>query len=205
MGLIYDWSFNNTLVDNVQGVLLNYSSPKTNPSLKNRPNFTENGIYLNRDYLTAPPGVYFNNAFSISVWVKLKSFIDKSRVLDFAGIQNGQDNVVLALTNISTYFPYGVLFINSDRYDLEGRMLLQLNKWTHITWSHNGTYSQFYLNATLTNSASFPGPRNVTRTSNYICETNYGAPYSNVILKNLRIFNRALNSTEVLQNMNLLF
>ena len=54
-------------------------------------------LWLNSGYVTAPPGVYFNGDFSVSVWIKPINLGSWQRVFDFG---NGPaNNNVLMLTS----------------------------------------------------------------------------------------------------------
>ena len=53
-------------------------------------------LWLNWGYVTAPPGVYFNGDFSVSVWIRALNFANWQRVFDF-GNGPASDNVMMII------------------------------------------------------------------------------------------------------------
>ena len=51
-------------------------------------------LWLNWGYVTAPPGVYFNGDYSVSVWIKTINLANWQRVFDF-GNGPASDNVMM--------------------------------------------------------------------------------------------------------------
>ena len=54
-------------------------------------------LWLDSGYVTAPPGVYFNGDFSVSVWIKAVNLANWQRVFDF-GNGPASDNVLMITT-----------------------------------------------------------------------------------------------------------
>ena len=62
----------------------------------------------------------------------------------------------------------------------------------------SGATAKLYINGTLTDTFNgFPIPANVLRYSNFIGGDNFGSPFLQSDLDDLRIYKRPLNSTEI--------
>ena len=82
--LVNYWLFNNNFDDIVSGFDMTPSSSGSVSFVSDRLNTPFGAVYLNRAYLRAPIGVYFNGDFSVSIWVKVYSGNSKSaKILDF--------------------------------------------------------------------------------------------------------------------------
>ena len=55
-------------------------------------------LWLNKGYVTAPPGVYFSGDFSVSVWIKPIIIANWQRVFDF-GNYAASDNVIMIVSS----------------------------------------------------------------------------------------------------------
>jgi len=62
-------------------------------------------LVFNIGYLSMPNDVYFSGDYTLSVWVKVRSFQFNSRIIDVGNGPN-LDNVIFALTYQSTAFPF---------------------------------------------------------------------------------------------------
>ena len=81
---------------------------------------------------------------------------------------------------------------------------LSLSKWTHVAAILKSNTLTVYLNCTLKNSESITTlPRNVARINNYIGRSNWASDsYANAKFRNIRIYNRALSTTELSVDFN---
>jgi len=76
-----------------------------------------------------------------------------------------------------------------------------INDWYHYTFTRSTTFQRIYLNGVLKSEVTFS---NATSLTNYYRTLGqYGSSYFwNGYISDYRIYNRALSSTEVLQNYN---
>jgi hypothetical protein len=92
--------------------------------------------------------------------------------------------------------------VNIGGVDITPNQELNLNQWSQRTFTANGTnwfaYNEGMSGATVTTSKL---PNNVTRTINEIGGTSSFGQYTGRIAI-IRLYNRALSATEVLQNYN---
>ena len=198
LNLINYWPFDGNFVDIVTGKYLTLGKSVT---FSNDHNEKENSaLDLNNGYVEAPEGIYFNGDFTISAWFMLRKNTSYARILDFG---NGQasDNIVLTFLEQNTHF---YLYINNGNYSFNNIVPnpLNLNQWYFITACLENTTTRIYLNGSLVLTDKNIIPRNITRSKNYIGKDNWGA---NVMtdgkIDELKIFNRALNKNEILQQM----
>lgn len=80
---------------------------------------------------------------------------------------------------------------------------LPLNVWVHLASVHGGAQLNIYVNGTLVAmsgiSDQYIAP-NVNRTLNFIGKSNWPDSLADAKFMNLRIYNRALNSTEIIND-----
>jgi hypothetical protein len=78
-----------------------------------------------------------------------------------------------------------------------------LNQWNYVVATYDGSLIKLYRNGILVQSSSQSGNLpNVTNTPIYIAAGNSAARYWNGLIANVHFYNRALTSTEILQNYN---
>jgi len=202
MGLVYEWTFDNTTLDDVQCVPL---TPIGNvPFVKEGDN--NYSIYItNGSYLTAPSGYYFTDAFTITSWVYILQFASYARVLDFG---NGQQNCNVVLSYCQNMNQQVYMEVLDGTVTL-GTMsptngVLNLSQWTHVTTMFNENHvAYFYLNGSYISQAQFgAGSINVLRTQNYVgkSSSNDGNTYAK--FRKLRIYNQTLNVYQIQNDMN---
>jgi Concanavalin A-like lectin/glucanases superfamily len=152
-------------------------------------------------YVDVPAGGWFTNGdFTIEAWVYERSYNSWCRVIDFGNGQ-GQDNVLLALSNGTTgkpsfdVYPENVQVVAPDP--------IPTNEWVHLavtfqkTNSDSGT-ATIYVNGAAVVSGTVMAPNDVTRTDNYIGRSNWaGDAYANAIFDDLRIWNVARSPQEI--------
>jgi hypothetical protein len=81
----------------------------------------------------------------------------------------------------------------------------KLNEWYFMSIIFKGNNLSIYYNGTLMGTAFSNVPRNKMRSSNYIGRSNWNDPYVNAKFDDLKFFNRALNQTEILDEMGSVF
>ena len=150
-----------------------------------------------------PPGVYFNGPFTTSVWVNAKSYSAYARVFDFSVNGQDSDNIVLALFKDTPSLSLFSIALGSSTFSfLYCNLALVLNEWTHLAVTFDGSQIIFYYNGTFCSSSLQNQPNNVTRNINYIGKSNWPDASANAVYDELRIYNRALNQSEILALMN---
>lgn len=162
-------------------------------------------ILLNGIYLEVPPGVYFNGDFTIMAWVKLVENLAWARLIDCGNIINNNryDVMVVALSNptgniTSVYFKDATL-----EYDLVANGFFQIGKWEHFAMTLSVNHAQIYLNGQLIGeSSTFVSPTQVVRSYCFIGRSNWGNVNANGFFDEIKIYNRALSSNEILNDMN---
>ena len=159
------------------------------------------------DYANIPYASVFNmQAYTLSVWVKFFSFNAYNCLI--VNPQNGSITQnwsnpylswMLRVNNGNTIeVSNGSLSYNSNTYSYG----FSTNTIYNIVATYNTTTSAilFYINGTLVSSQSLSGV-----TINYtgkpvVIATDYGNGFSNCSMYNINVYNRALTSSEVLQN-----
>ena len=200
LNLINYWPFDGNRVDIVTG---KYLTMGQSAFFSNDHNQNENtALDLNNGYVQAPEGIYFNGDFTISAWVMLKKDTKYGRILDFG---NGQrsDNIVLSFSDNLTRMVYLYTINESAEKSSIATSALNLNEWYFITACLENNTIKIYLNGSLVLSDQTQIiPRNITRTKNYIGKSNWeGDEMVDGKIDELKIFNRALNASEILNQM----
>jgi hypothetical protein len=181
-----------SLSDSVGGATLNGSGY----SYLNDIFCNSNGaIYVNKNYLQAPSGVYFSGNFTLVTWMYLISFQFDSDIIDF-GNGNFTDNIVLGLGSSGLLLKAQLNFNSSRGSTLQtGSVIQNLYQWYHIAYVLQGTTHFIYVNGVLrANGTTVYVPRNVNRTTNYIGMSN------DAVFGEIKIFQMALNSTQILSD-----
>ena len=148
----------------------------------------KSSIYLNGGYLTMPKRV-FNGEFSVTVWIKLKSFVDWYGILEFG---NGTG---------SHFFMFNSREIRLKNNDVTilihiNGSKLYLNKWYHLAFvfTEEASYvCKWYINGIL--NANGSNSDQILKKSSPTSSTddaNVDAVYSN-----LKIYNGALEPADV--------
>ena len=169
----------------------------------NRYGKNNSAVRFKYGYISLPKGYYFTNEFSVTAWV-------------YANSSSSGDNLAfIYLSNKSGYylntFRWGYQNRVETHYLVNGTWKLYVQStpysnnstWVHVAFTYDGSYSRMYSNGTLslttsTQSLGFSSIKNF----NYI-GTGCGSPLSDFILDELKFFNRALNQTEIKNDMNL--
>ena len=159
---------------------------------------------LSTGYIQLPSNVYFNSEYTVTAWLKIRSFKSNSRIIEIGnGCQN--DSVIFALSNLKTgqlsmKFVVGSS-VTSGIFNLVSPNISPLNTWIHVAFVLSKTSSIIYVNGKA--QIQYPNngniiPRNVTRTKNYIGRSNCADDTNaDAIIDELKIFNRALTQSEI--------
>ena len=153
---------------------------------------------LSFGYVQAPEGIYFSSELTINIWMMLRSFLVCMRIIDLVN-DAFSDNVIFAFScrNIASIMLYIVK-------NTEETQSILLNTWCFLTTVVNGSNAEVYYNGTFMISGyDFCSiVRNITRTKNYVGKKHWEAnPNINVKIDDLKIYNRALNKTEILEEI----
>lgn len=146
----------------------------------------------------APPGVYFGNEMSASLWIRVNKISTWSRVFDF-GLGKGLSEVCLIISCGTSLHP--ALF-NGGQFVTSSKALV-LGLWSHIVATIENDEGKIYFNGELTGVGSFIIDKNVVRTANYIGRSLWPDDenaYADMF--DLKIFYRALKPNEVIDVMN---
>ena len=129
--------------------------------------------------------------------MKLNKLIIWARILDFGNSQ--ADTIYLTLSNGSTSKP--VLFSSDNKRtpsSIISNTTIALGKWSNLVASLNGSNARMYIDSLMVAEGLIFRPLNVTRSSNYVGKSNWLVNenlYAD--LDDLRIYNRALSDSEV--------
>ena len=194
-GLIHHFPLRNHLMDVVQCEFLNYGASSS---------FVDSSyIYINNGHLFASPAVYFSSDFTVTFWFKIISFTGSwSRIVDF-GNGPASDNMVMAYSS-GTAGQAGFQIYNGGYGGnvLLGNSLYAIGPWYYVAYTLTGSTAKYYLNGTMLVTTNIQIPLNVVRTKCYIGKSNwdFDAP-SDMFLRDLKFFNRALTNAEILTDM----
>jgi hypothetical protein len=169
------------------------------PDRFNNPN---SALYLNNAYLTLPSGTYFNGGpFSFMGWIYL---FDIVHVINFFSFGNGNYNNNIYLQS-NNGVPYGYIFNYNNFFAmLASTKNYQISAWTHTAFTFDGTNAMIYINGTLiSSSVATYVPLNVNRPYCYFGVQSFGPmnPNGNMYIDDFRIYNRAVDASEMLTIM----
>ena len=201
-GLINYWSFDgnaNDVVgsaDMINGANAAFTNDRNNASLS--------AVDLNFGYYTIPPGSYsYGKTWTVSFWIFCKSTGKWPRVIDFI---NAPDNDNIIIFFHQNNYKIGVCIYNSlIRLDVKSDTDLNASIWNHVSFVKNLNQMSLYINGVLQNSPTTQGKTfaNITKGSNYLGKTNKMNDYINAKIDDLKIFDIAMNSSQIIQNMDL--
>jgi len=164
---------------------------------------TSNGGFFSfdgsNDYATLPSGfANFTSGITFEIWTYPTATSSFDVLLRLLG--SGADTISFFRHTGgggNNYFN-----VNIGGVEITPNQELNLNQWSQRTFTANGTnwfaYNEGMSGATVTTSKL---PNNVTRTTNEIGGTSSFSQYDGRIAI-IRLYNRALSATEVLQNYN---
>lgn len=191
---------------------------KNNGTLTNGPTFdSANGGSIVFDGVndnvvtTNNIGISSNNNRSIDIWFQVSNATSRHVLCSWGGfgvniLCNLEVNQIMGT---STNYPYFAGF-NNDAYVVQ---TIPINTWTNLTLTYNGGLINssnginFYING-ISKSILFPQGNSALNTTNTQLYLGYeGADSRNPMngrISHIKIYNRALSPSEVLQNYNAL-
>ena len=160
---------------------------------------------MNFGYYTIPPGSYsYGKTWTVSFWFFFKSYGNYPRIIDFINAPDN-DNIVIYL--IKDSYKIGVCIYNSSiRSDVYSDTHLKDSIWNHVSFVKNLSQMSLYINGKVQESPSQQGKTfaDFKKGSNYFGKSNYISDDNiNAIIDDLKIFDIAMNSSQIIQNMNL--
>ena len=164
--------------------------PSQNPAIPASLAYKFNG---SSDYIktsTMDASVAGNNPRTLMCWVKFAAF-NADNYVAVAGGSAGTNHFCINYYNTSGYY---LRLVNGA--DISTNKQLSLNRWYHITATHNGTYSAIYLDGKLlgTGNATLA----TTQTSiNIGVSTVLTYGFTNGNIQEVAIFNKALSAQEI--------
>lgn len=163
-------------------------------------------------YATLPPGIVRTLAdFTISAWVKMDAIATWMRVFDF-----GNSTTQYMFLSVQTAAPVvnGVK-LSTVRYaiknggtelNVSANYAFPLNSWVHLAVTQSGNTARLYINGAPVGENSslgikpwqLPPAGATTGTSiNYLGKSQFNDPLLKGSIDELKIYNRALNATEI--------
>lgn len=149
-------------------------------------------------YVSVPAvaGVELNSAFTVESWVKVRSYANWSRLLDF-GNGPANNNVVCALTEGETGHPIIDTYNGATQIGrIQTGSALPFNAWAHLAFVCDGTKGYIYINGSLV-ASNLAGTYSGPRTNNYLGRSNWPDAYANALFGEFRIWNVARTATEI--------
>ena len=204
IGLIHYWSFNGNVYDSVGGANL-YGG--LNAALtSDRFNKPQSALGLYNGFYTLPNGVYFNSNYSVTLWVKARSFNANSRIID---VGNGEynSNVIIHLTKgVSGCLQQEFYVGNSYESNSETSKPLTLNKWQHVAFTQSNSKGSIYIDGVLETSAFYAAsnknPSGEIRSLNHIGKSSWASDgLADADFDEIKIYNRELSYQEVLNDL----
>lgn len=208
-GLILNYDFNNpnsyagtgTTVINIAGV-------GSTATLINGPTFSHlNGGSVafdgSDDGMIFPSPNFATSDFTMDVWVRLNGYPPTANA---AIITNRGTNDNGWLLDINSNKKGRLVFQNDagTQYIIETIDIINLSQWTNLTAIRSDTTLSFYRNGIFQTSTSFPSNYSINSpiANDYVGRYQSPNGYLNANVSNIKYYNRALSSTEVLQNYN---
>jgi hypothetical protein len=160
-------------------------------------------IYFNKGYLQVPNGVYFSGDFTFTAWIYLKSYQSWSKIFDFG---NGRmnNNVYLGMSGTSSNM-MAVIYNGSSYANgmLDTLPIISLNRWYFISFISNSRTGYVFVNGNQVKTGTLNVPNNIIRTSNFIGYGNWGDPFADAIFDELKIYQGAISSNEIMNEYQL--
>lgn len=174
-----------------------------NGTLVNTPTYSSNNggnIALNGSNQCVELGTFFTyNTFTISLWVNPGS--TQAQYADIIDNNHTGTRNFVCQQNSTNLNQYAFDVIGSSTYSSTGFFTLTANIWTNLSFTFDGSVVRGYLNSSLFGTGGSCTPN---WSSQYLRLGQWGGGGRNWNGKygNFMIYDRALTSTEILQNYN---
>ncbi len=214
-GLVGYWNFDDgksitTLDSSGNGNVGTYTGETFNHgTLTNGPKWISgqygSAVYFNQSNLNyisvgtpAPLNLIGGSAITVAAWIKPE---DSSSIHTIYG-RHTDCNSAQGTFRLDS----GILKLvlrTATLCSVQGSSVVPPNTWTHVAYSWNGTHVVFYINGEIDSTVDLPG----TITATNVVAVNIGAGSSggelfNGSIDSLRVWNRALNLSEIRGEMN---
>ena len=143
-----------------------------------------------------------STGLSILLWVRYGADISGgTRIFDF-GNDPASDNIEMFIDDIG--IPMLSIYSGSTPYTYSFGYPLNINLYKHlgITMSANGTFNYYIDGVLYKTTTGNQYPADIVRTKNYIGKSSNNARFYNGGIGELRIYNNAVSSAVVMNNMN---
>jgi hypothetical protein len=104
--------------------------------------------------------------------------------------------------NTAANRPSGEISSSSNFVDTSGTVKLPLNVWSHVAVTYDGASLKLYINGTLASQKSTTIQIQTSNGSLRIGGNTVWGEYFKGIIDEVRLYNRALNTTEIQSDMN---
>ena len=168
----------------------------------------DSAVHFINGYISLPTGYYFKNTFSVTAWVK-NNFTSFYRypLVSFSNISHEYFNEFQWNSqNIKLNFASSYYVNRTCKFGISSTLFYSnISIWYHVAITYDGSKIKMYSNGTLSStSSSFSLGFNSIKTTNYIGRFSLFPDWrGDFILDELKFFNRALNQTEIKNDMNL--
>ncbi len=191
------WSFNGDYSDQIGGENLITTSSVNFGLTNDRFGNPNSALNLTSGYMVIPPGIYFQGAFTIVLWIKVQQSIANQKIVEFSN-GPGSDEINFVATNPSNMPVSLLLFGGVQTKTLISNSSVSLYTWYHLAYSVDLTgYGTLYLNGQPTASGQQQVTNSITRNINYIGKRFWGEANANIFVDELRIFNGSLSSSSI--------
>ena len=186
----------------------NLTGSVVSASLINSPTFDPtNGGTIRFDGTDEYAAVQYNSSLDITNAITVEAWVKYASQGEIGGV--GRTYSVISykgypwtwlLEDISGQFNFRISTTSDSDSRLDSNYYHGLNNWDHVVCTYNGSTQAIYVNGVLRNSKSLTGTINTSATTIELGTYGSGDYSFNGWLANHRIYNRALTSTEILQN-----
>ena len=204
-GLIAHYKFDRDFSDS-SGNGNNLSIGNGNPTFSTEKVYGQSANFLSDDaYLETSLIDLSNRAFSISVWIKTTSIINDAYIVSQGHTTNDNELLHIGMRHNTGNIKYILSFMDND---LETLSIYEsdLNEWVHLVFVVDSNYNRkIFRNGVLIasdkNTSAFSSTSSFKVGTRYI---NNGIGYHSFTgyMDDLRVYNRALTTTEVLKLYN---
>ena len=153
--------------------------------------------YMYKGYVRAPQGVYFNGDFSITAWIKIKSYSSLARIIEF-GDGRSKNNILFLMHDTTAS-------LRAEIYSDEGYSviilsnLILLNNWYHVAFTFNNGIGSIYVNGVLDKTGRLSKPNNVIRKNCFIGKTNWDdVSPTDAVYSDVKIYKGSLTGAEIM-------
>jgi hypothetical protein len=173
-------------------------------TLMNTPTFNSSGVKsftfgVNGSYAQTSGDIWFNQDFTVVAWVKLNSYANWERIIDF-GNGAGVNTVLLAASNGVSGNPA----LRTEDTQFTASSQIPLNTWTQVVGrlKADGTGSIFLNGSNVYNYSNMSIPSNVSRSTCYIGKSNWPDALLDGSIGELQIYHSAISDATITANYN---